>query len=175
MSEEENNNVSENECNNDANFDKFYNDHKEKKDVAMKSRRKMPPKSQKQLDAFKKVREIRKQRVIERHKLQEETSKEKRDIEKLYREFIKDKLNKNNKPIEQKQEREQEEEQEIEPEPIIIKRKIKPKPKKIIIEEESEEEPEPIIIKAKSKPKPKVVINYPMDDEEMNYLRETNY
>ena len=194
MSEEENNNVSdvhksygfnptskeralslsdENNSDNDGNFDKFYNDYKEKKDVAIaKPRRKMPPKSQKQLESFERVRKIREQRVIERHKIQEESNKEKRDIEKLYREFIKDKLK---KPIE-KEEEQEEELEEQEPKPIIIKKKSKAKPKQIIIEESEEEEPEPIIIRrSKPKSKQRVIINDPKDnekEEEINYLRE---
>ena len=70
MSEEEND------------FDKFYDQCKDdrKKDVIVKQRKKMPPKTQKQLEQFKNARKIREEKILERKKIKDETNKEKLDI-----------------------------------------------------------------------------------------------
>ena len=73
MEEKENNNTSEVE----GNFEHFYNKYKEKKDVVIKPRKKMPPESQKQLEAFERARKIRDERVEERKRIKEGTNKEK--------------------------------------------------------------------------------------------------
>ena len=72
-------------------YEKYNNIAEEK--IEVKPKRKITkPKTEKQMEAFKKAREVRAQKISERKAIKQETGKEKKNIEELYKQFIKDKM-----------------------------------------------------------------------------------